>query len=341
MPKIKPSLTLAAVGVVGLAVWAGAQVESTGGGMATAADRFLKSLDDGQREKVRFAFDSPERKNWHFIPRDRKGLPIKAMTPEQRALAFGLIGVGTSAEGDLKATTIMSLEAVLREIEKGSGPLRDPENYAISIFGDPGNKGQWGWRVEGHHLSLNFTLKDGQVVSATPAFFGANPAEVRQGPRQGLRTLAEIEDRALRFLQALDDDQKAAAIVAEAAPNDIPSNYDGSPENGLPAKPPALGDGGIAAGRLSPDQRKMLDALIFSYAENMPEDVAGAWLAEVERAGGDVRFAWFGPADRSQGHAYNIWGPTFDIEFNNTQNGANHIHSLYRHVLTDFGAGSE
>jgi hypothetical protein len=337
MPKIKPSLTLAALGVVGLAVWAGAQVESTGGGMATAADRLLDSLDQGQRQKIAFSFDSPERLNWHFIPRARKGLPIKELNAEQRALAFGLIGAGTSREGDLKATTIMSLEAILRDMEKGSGPARDPEAYYLSLFGDPTNKGSWGWRVEGHHLSLNFTLKDGRVVSATPAFFGANPAEVRQGPRQGLRTLAEIEDRALRLLQALDDDQAKAAVAADEAPGDIPSNSGGSAENGLPAKAPDLENVGILVSKLNPDQRQMLQSLIVAYAENMPEDVAREWLGEVQQSGQDIRFAWYGPADRNRPHAYNVRGSTFDIEFNNTQNGANHIHSVWRNVLGDFG----
>jgi hypothetical protein len=335
MPKIKPSLALAALGVVGMAFWAGAQINTTGGTMATAAGRLLASLDDGQRSQLTFPYDSPERLNWHFIPRERKGLPLKAMKPEQRALAFGLIQSGTSREGDLKATTIMSLEAILRDMEQGSGPVRDPELYFLSIFGEPSNKGKWGWRVEGHHLSLNFTLEDGRIVSATPAFFGSNPAEVRQGPREGLRALAEIEDRAIRLVQALDDDQKKQAIASDKAPNDIPSNT--GAQGGLPDKPPAAEPVGLLASALNADQRRMLDALIESYAGSMPDEVARAWLGEVQRSGGDVRFAWFGPADRNQPHAYLVRGAGFDIEFNNTQNGANHIHSVWRNVLGDFG----
>lgn len=335
MPKIKPSLTLAALAVVGLAVWAGAQMNTSGHAMATAADRLLDALDDQQREQATFDFESPERLNWHFIPRERKGLPIKAMTPEQQALAFGLIQSGTSRDGGLKATTIMSLEAILRDMEKGSGPLRDPERYFISIFGKPADQGRWGWRVEGHHLSLNFTIEDGRVIAATPAFFGANPAEVRQGPREGLRTLADIEDRALRLLQALDDGQRQAAIAADKAPADIASNTGG--QGGLPAKAPEIAPVGLDAGQLNADQRKMLSALIRSYTINMPPEVARGWLGEVEQSGDDIRFAWFGPADRNQPHAYHIKGKTFLIEFNNTQNGANHIHSSWRSVLGDFG----
>ncbi|MHC5539530.1 DUF3500 domain-containing protein, partial [Singulisphaera rosea] len=190
MRVMKPSLLLAAIGVVGLALWANAYVDQTANRMSTAANRLLAALDKSQTAKLSFEFGSPERLNWHFIPRPRKGLPIKEMTPAQQSLAFGLLHTGLGASGYLKATTIMSLEQILLDLEKGSGPVRDPELYFFTIFGTPGETGRWGWRIEGHHLSLNFTLDGGKIVSATPAFFGANPAEVRQGPRQGLRTLA-------------------------------------------------------------------------------------------------------------------------------------------------------
>src|SRR5262249_49813701 len=131
---------------------------------------------------------------------------------------------GLSRSGAIKATTIMSLEAILKELEQGRGPVRDPELYFLSIFGTPSNKSRWGWRVEGHHLSLNFVIDDAKITSATPTFFGANPAEIRQGPRQGLRTLALIEDTALRLLQAFDTDQQKVAVVSDKAPGDIPSN---------------------------------------------------------------------------------------------------------------------
>ncbi len=202
---IKASLLLASVAVVGLALWAGAQVEPTGSRMAVTADRFVDSLTQTQAAKATYPYDSPERLNWHFIPRGRKGLPIKELSPEQRALAFALIQSGLSGSGFLKATTIMSLEQILRELEKGSGPVRDPELYYLTIFGKPEDRGKWGWRIEGHHLSLNFTLEDGKIIAATPAFFGSNPGEVRQGPRQGLQTLADRDERALRLVQALDD----------------------------------------------------------------------------------------------------------------------------------------
>jgi hypothetical protein len=327
---MKPSVVLAALGVVSLALWAGAYIDSTGSQMAAAATRFLAALEQDQVAKATYAFDAPERLDWHFIPRPRKGLPIKEMNPAQRALAFGLINSGLAGTGFLKATTIMSLEQILKDLEQGKGPVRDPELYFVTIFGKPSDRGQWGWRVEGHHLSLNFTLEDGKVVSATPAFFGSNPAEVRQGPRQGLRTLADIEDRALRLVQALDDKQAKEAILSETAPKEIRAAN--TPQ------PPTDTAQGIAFSDLNDEQREMLRALVEAYAQDMPPEVARAWLDEARQAGpSNIRFAWYGPADRLQPHAYRVQGPTFLIEFNNTQNGANHIHSVWRNMLGDFG----
>lgn len=330
MQNLKPSLAMAAAGVVGIALWAGARVDATGNRMGESAARLLTALDDTQKAQATFGFDDPERLNWHFIPRPRKGLPLKSMTPAQRALAFGLLQTGLGGSGFLKATTIMSLEAILKDLEKGSGPARDPELYFVSIFGTPSDAGKWGWRVEGHHLSLNFALENGAIVSATPAFFGSNPGEVRQGPRQGLRTLADLEDRALRLLQSLDADQKKVAITADKAPTDIrAANV---------AQPPTSAAEGISYAKLNADQKPMLQALVESFAADMTPEVAVAWLDEIKKAGADnVHFSWTGAADRNTGHAYKVQGPTFLIEFNNTQNNANHIHAAWRNLLGDFG----
>jgi hypothetical protein len=327
---VRPSLAVAALGIIGVAVWAKTQIAGTGNEMALAAERLLSALSEPQRAQATFPFDGPERLNWHFIPRPRKGLPIKEMDGAQRALAFGLLRSGLGSPGYLKATTIMSLEAVLKELEAGGGPTRDPELYYVSIFGTPSNRGKWGWRVEGHHLSLNFTLDGGRIVGATPAFFGANPAEVRQGPRQGLRTLADLEDRALRLLQALDDDQKKVAVIAQDAPKEIRAAN--TPQ------PPTDAAEGIPVSKLNEDQKQMLRSLVEAYAADMPEEVAHAWLTEIQQAGVEpIAFAWSGAADRTQPHAYRVQGPTFLIEFNNTQNGANHVHSVWRNMLGDFG----
>ncbi len=329
MLRFKPSLMLAAASVIGVALWARGQVNPAGSQMVESATRFLASLDEPQAKVASFAFDDPERLNWHFIPRPRKGLAIKAMTPAQQSLAFGMIQSGLGGAGFLKATTIMSLEAILKEMEQGKGPVRDPELYYFSIFGQPGATGKWGWRVEGHHLSLNFTLDNGQITSASPAFFGSNPGEVRQGPRKGLRTLADLEDRALRLLQALEPEQTRRAIVAEQAPGEI--------RNANTPQPPVSAAEGIAYAQLNDDQKGMLRTLVESYAADMTPEVASAWLDEVRKAGPEnVHFAWMGSADRTQAHAYKVQGPTFLIEFNNTQNNANHIHSIWRNLLGDF-----
>ncbi len=321
-----------------LALWAGAQQGRQGDTMAVAADRLIQALDGPAKEKLAFAFDTPERLNWHFIPRARLGLPIKEMTPEQRALAFGLLSSGLSESGNLKATTIMSLEAVLRDIEKGSGAVRDPELYYFSIFGKPANRGEWGWRVEGHHLSLNFTVVDGKVASATPAFFGANPAEVRSGPREGLQALSAFEEHGLRLVGSLDDEQKRLALAALEAPRDVESNYGATGQAGLPLKPASLDFEGISFDKLSRNQKGMLMNLLRAYIDDMPQEIAVNWTKELSDAetGGKLSFAWYGSTDRKEPHGYQVQAPTFQVEFNNTQNGANHIHSVWRSNTDDF-----
>lgn len=334
MRGARPSLVLLSLAIVTLAVWARDLVDSTGSAMATAASRLVSSLDAEKAAKIQFGFDDPERLNWHFIPRERKGLSIKAMNGAQRALAFGLIQTGLSASGYLKATTIMSLEEILREMEKGSGPVRDSELYFLSIFGTPSDQGKWGWRVEGHHLSLNFSVENGIIVSATPTFFGSNPGEVREGPRQGLRALAELEDRALRIVQALTPEQKKEAVVSAEAPKDVRSaNTPQAPRD------PAIG---LAHAKLDARQKPMLQALIEAYAQQMPPDIGRKWLNDIRESDPDqIKFAWFGAEDRNQPHAYRVQGPSMLIEFNNTQNNANHIHSFWRSMLGDFGIAAK
>ncbi len=297
--------------------------------MSGAAGNFLASLAGEQKAQATFAMDNEERLNWHFVPRDRKGVPLKDLDGAQRALANALLSAGLSPGGYQKASTIMSLEAVLRESEKDTVGRRDPDKYYFSVFGEPSDASTWGWRVEGHHLSLNFTVVKGQVVASGPSFFGANPAAVKQGPRKGLRALAREEDLARELLLSLDAKQKAAAVIDQTAPKDIIS-YNKRKAETLP--------GGIAAARLTPKQRDALMAVIEEYAGNMPEEVAAARMDAVRKAGADkLHFAWAGGPDRGQGHYYRIQGPTFLVEFDNTQNDANHIHSVWRDFNGDFG----
>src|SRR5438874_7401788 len=184
------------------------------------ANRFLAALDADQRGRAAFPFDTDERTNWHFIPKERKGLSLREMTPYQKHLASALLAAGLSQTGYIKAVTIMSLEDVLKIIENDSGEHRNPEKYYFSVFGTPSDSGTWGYRVEGHHLSQNYTVVNGKVIDG-PSFFGANPAEVRQGPRKGLRTLPGEDDLGVELIHTLDEQQQGVAIVDPTAYRDI------------------------------------------------------------------------------------------------------------------------
>jgi hypothetical protein len=298
--------------------------------MQSAAQAFVKSLGPDQRAKAIFAFEDEQRFDWHFIPRSRKGIPVKELDPAQRQLANALLAAGLSQRGVTKATTIMSLDEVLREIEQGRGPVRDPELYYFTLFGQPQSKTPWGWRVEGHHLSLNFTILNAQHVASTPLFMGANPAEVQHGPRKGLRTLVAEEDAARELVKSLDDKQRAQAVVSASAPNDILSG------NSRKADP--LPPAGLPAAQLSQPQADVLMKLLQEYAASMPADLAAARIEKLRSAGfGKIFFAWAGGVERGQAHYYRIQGPTFLVEYDNIQNNANHIHTVWRDFNGDFG----
>lgn len=304
-------------------------MRSASAAMTAAARDVLASLAPEQEQRVAIPFDSEERSNWHFTPRMRRGLPFAAMDAAQRHLAHGLLATGLSAPGYLKATTIMSLEPVLRELEGGRGFVRDADRYYFSIFGSPGPVGVWGWRVEGHHISLNFTVADG-VLRASPSFFGANPAEVAAGPRAGLRALPEEEDLARELLCSMTDRQRARAVIETAAPDDILSYNHPRIEAGPPQ--------GIAMSQLAVPQVDLLMALLDVYADAMPAEVARARWEAIRRAHwDDITFAWAGSPLRGEGHYYRIQGPEFLVEYDNTQDNANHIHSVWRDFAGDFG----
>lgn len=296
--------------------------------MTTAVQAFLKTLDEEAREQAMIPFDDEERYNWHFTPRERKGLPLKAMTAEQRIAAHDLLRSALSSKGYLKATSIMHLEEVLKVLENGS-PRRDPENYAFSIFGTPGEGEPWGWRIEGHHLSLNYSSVT-DSLSTTPAFFGANPAEVRSGPHTGLRVLAAEEDLARDLMVALNEEQRTKAIILEEAPEEIVT--------GVARKVSLDTLRGLPASEMTDVQRGLLRRLLEEYAHNMPHDMAHAQLQKIEEAGFDsLHFAWAGTLERGGPHYYRIHGPTVLFEYDNVQNDANHIHTIWRDFEGDFG----
>jgi hypothetical protein len=299
--------------------------------MSAAASGLWKSLSSEQQTKCHFEFKDDERLNWHFIPRERKGLPIKDMTPEQRKLAMALLATGLSAKGLQKATTIMSLEQVLFEMEGPNGKMkRDPELYYYSIFGTPDPKGTWGWRVEGHHVSINLTIAGGKAIAATPAFFGSNPGEVKNGPRKGVRVLGNDEEMGRSLVKSMNDEQKAAAVYTKEAPKELIL----VPKTKVKLLEPA----GINWGKLNAEQQKALWTLIEEYANRLRGELASQDLDKAERAGKDkISFAWAGGLERGEPHYYRVQGPTFVIEYDNVQNGANHVHSVWHDPSSNFG----
>ena len=317
------------VGVI--ATMAGA--ERSAATMTTAANGFLAALTPDQRARTEFEVQSDERVRFHFIPTEmfpRSGLTIREMTDAQRAHAHDLLSAGLSQRGYLTATTIMDLETVLNALEPGGRFDRDPELYFFSIFGTPSADGPWGWRVEGHHLSLHFTIIDGTAVASAPSFFGANPAQVLTGPKAGLRTLRAREDTARALVMALDGPQRAAAVVDEVAPDDILTEAE------LTVDP--LTPTGVKAAALNPSQRALLMRVIDAYTSIMAEDIAAERIAEIHEAGLDnIGFAWAGAVERGEPHYYRVQGPTFLIEYDNTQGDGNHIHSVWRDFTGDFG----
>lgn len=299
--------------------------------MAVAAASFLAALTPEQKATATFALRDEHRLDWHFIPKERKGLAIKAMTVEQQHLTVALLAASLSSQGLMKASSIMSLEAVLQVIE---GPnrrfSRDPLLYHVSIFGEPKPGQTWAWRFEGHHLSLNFTVVKGEHVSATPSFMGTNPDIVPEGPRQGQQVLAAEENIGRQLAKSLTAAQRAKAVFSDQAPADILTE--------ARRKVSPLEPRGIGWKELNADQTELLWILVKLYVQRSRGEIAEADLKKITDAGREkIHFAWAGGMARGQGHYYRVQGPTFLIEYDNTQNNANHIHAVYRDFESDFG----
>jgi hypothetical protein len=298
--------------------------------MQTAARRFLDTLSPELKTRAQLPFDDSDRITWNYVPIERKGVSLKMLDERQRRVAMDLLRTGLSEKGYKKAEAIRALEDVLRAMESGR-IVRDPELYFFTIYGEPRANGTWGWRYEGHHLSQNWTIVNGKALASSPQFLGANPAEVREGAMKGSRPLASEEDFAFALLNALDEQQRATAIVDAKAPSDILTTN---------TKEAAIQeDKGLAWRDMTASQRDQLLALIDEHARAQAPALADERLARLRKAGLDsVRFAWMGARERGQaGHYYRIQGPTFLIEFDNTQNRANHIHQVWREFKGDFG----
>jgi len=333
-------LAVVLLGTVAGLAYVGQRAEPPGVKMVAAAEKLGDSLSAEQKEKANFAYDSKERTRWFFTPQQnaerkatRKGLPLEEMNPEQKKLALKLVAAGTSVRGNIQATTIMSLEAILHDLEKKGRMVRNPEWYFFTLFGTPSKTGKWGWRVEGHHLSLNFTMDGTQVVASTPAFFGANPADVKSGPKKGLRILSREEITAVALFKSLDDDQKKIAYQEKALPEIREATAD--PGVGPPR--------GLSVANMTAVQREILMGLLQMYTGRMPQDIAAMEMKHVREAGLDkIHFAYQGGTEPGQKRTYRVQGPTFVVEFLNEQadsagNPANHIHSVWRKMKGDFG----
>lgn len=303
---------------------------TTASRMVEAANRFLDALSPQQRDAAVFSFEDKERLNWNYVPVRRSGLSLKEMSEHQRQLADRFLEVGISESGYRKVKDIIRLEAVLREIETWNWRGRDPGKYYFSFFGTPSETGTWGWRLEGHHLSLNLTIANGHRFATAPRFLGANPAVVHSGPHYGLRALAKEEDLGRELLMSLTSSQRKKAVFRDTPYRDIVT---GSDETVSPLSPV-----GIAAGDLSAEQRDLLAKLIDEYVTAMPPDIARQRMVAIRQNGyATIHFGWAGGLEKGQPHYYRIQGPTFLIEYDNVQNKANHIHTVWRDFDGDFG----
>lgn len=328
MNRMSAVLVLIAAGAVAVV----AAASESGNRMIERASRFLAGLDVEHAGQMSFEFADEERQNWHFIPRTRQGLPYGELSPAQRRLADRLLASGLSGEGMSKALGIMYLDEILRVREGPNGRfVRDSDGYFFSVFGEPSDQGSWGWRLEGHHLALNFTVQDGEVVSTSPAFMGTNPAIVDDGPMAGMEVLAAEQTLARELLALFNDGDLATVVISDSTFRDIVSGTT------MPAE--RLEPPGLAMGQMDDAQADALMALLRTYIDRMHPELARAQIEKIAAAGLDeITFAWAGSAEPGAAHYYRIQGPTFLVEYDNTQNDANHIHSVWRDFDGDFGA---
>lgn len=332
------------------------------GALSQAAGSFVETLSAEQRASALFGFpDDDQRRDWAYFPRNHPGLPLHEMDRRQRKLAHKLISTGLSVSAYAKVTTIMGLESVLNLLEGGrADSVRDPGRYFVSVFGVPGAD-CWGYRFEGHHVCLNYTIVGDSLVSATPSFLGANPASVRHGNVDVVRPCAEEEELGRELLHSLDDAQTAIALLAATAPpdfvlansSDIPDSCALGELGTLPqimARIEVVDPGdraavaferhapkGLPAADMSPGQQALLRRLMAVYVERLPEETALVAMQRLDTMLEVMHFAWAGGRERGEGHYYRIQGGTLLVEYDNTQDGANHVHSAWRDTESDFG----
>lgn len=319
-------------------LWASAQVvapQRIKDDMAEAAQGFWKSLTVGQRTQAGFAFTDDERVNWYFVPHERKGLSLKQMTSEQRNLAWALLKTGLSDGGYDKAKQITDLENVLRVVENRppNDTYRDPEGYFVSLFGNIGSNDPWGWRFEGHHLSVQFTSLTGRVLALTPLFMGSNPGQVRADvPQKGREIMKEETQRAFELIHSLSTDQLKQATLAKKAFGNILTG------NSRRASLERMD--GLTYADMNASQKNQFLDLLKIYLNRYRITLARQQFDRIEKAGLDqLRFAWAGDTTpgNNVGYYYRIHGPMLLVEYDNTQNDANHVHTVVRDLTNDFG----
>lgn len=349
MPSLTLRRTLTAFVLAALLAAGGAIVRAavTALAIVPAATAWVESLVPEQRSRALRPVDDQRRTDWHFIPKfERKGLSLRDMNPAQQKLAMELLRAAVSQSGYDKSSAIMQLDEILRILEADKAKnVRDPQRYFFTIFGTPADKGGWALSVEGHHLSLNFVVRDGRIVDSTPQFLGANPATVKTTfaglPAAGVRVLRDEEELGFELVRSLDGPQRSKGVIAAEAPKDIRGA--GEPQ---PSQETAVG---IRFAELTATQRQILRRLVEAYCGSMNADVVAERLSLIEAADGGpagkgwdaVRFAWQGSLEPGVGHAYRVEGPSFVIEFVNVQpdaegNPANHIHCVWRDKTGDF-----
>lgn len=301
--------------------------------MAKAASSLLEAFTPDLRKQATFALDSPVRTDWHFFPKPRLGVSWKQMNLAQRRAAHGLLKSVLSSKGYLKATAIMHLEAILRELEGGGAEAvekRDPDKYWFAVFGEPVAGQAWGWRVEGHHLSVNLTAMAGNIIATTPLFLGANPAEITIGPMAGLRVMGEEEDLARDLARSLSANQRSQAVIDVVAPREVITVPGHAIDIGKPV--------GISINDLTASQTQRLWQLISEFATTFRPDIASKALNKLRTGEADeIHFAWAGALEPGQGHYFRIHGSSFIIEYDNTQNDATHAHAVWHSLPSDFG----
>ena len=309
------------------------EAAAPGMAMSQAATRFIEVLDHSNRLKVLYKYEDPERLNWHFIPRERKGLGLWDLDGAALKSAEDLVRSGLSTAGYHKVLEVRSLEEVLYLFEGGTEEerrlKRHPHKYYVTIFGTPGPKGLWGWRFEGHHLSLNFSIKDGVIVSSTPEFFGANPGLIDAGPGRSLRVLGDREDIARSILKAEPESRLSKIWISNKAPGDI--------RGGGIAQPIVAAAEGVRFADMTTEQQGLLKKLIAEYLTAAPTTVVRERMKMIDADGmDDIHFGWWGGSELNEPHHYVVQGKSFIIEYNNTQNEANHVHAIWRNLGGDF-----